>query len=171
MTITSVTENSSGTNQAPVNLRIDYRAFVKAAGYAVASVRVNGVIERELWSAYERMHVAADRGAMDWSCLDASMNCIKPISKFVDVDAVHAVISGLSRNIDTHEPFRVWSEADRMMRGLRLWHSTDLHRRITQAQLALDRAGATVTPFQREYLEALKAEHRAELAALRQAVA
>lgn len=160
-------ESSMAPNFRP---EIDYRRVTVAAGQALFAIERGGVFS-DLFGAFERMHEAAGMGPMDWGGLIAhplTLACAETGALLthgrIDLNRVRQVISGLLRNVDADDRFRVWREADAMLRGARRMYLYSIKRSI---QAASDRLSKYDGDESSRGLQAAS-DLRAELARLTQ---
>lgn len=115
---------------------VDYRRFTVAAGQALYAIE-RGWVFSDLFGAFERMHEAAGIGPMDWGGSIAhplTLACAETGALLthgrINLDRVRAVITGILRNVDADDRFRVWRETDAMLRGARRMYLYSLKRSI-----------------------------------------
>lgn len=133
--MSAVSHETSQTMSSNFRPEIDYRRLLIASGEALHAVE-RGVLS-DAFGAFERMHAAAGMGPMDWGGSLAhplTMACAETgallTSGRVDLGKVGRVLTGLTRNVDAADRFRIWHDTDAMLRGARRMYLYSLKRSI-----------------------------------------
>lgn len=113
----------------------DFQRLYVAHGHALWAIERN--VLADFWPAYDRMHLAAGLGPMDWKA--------RPSLKAYAAAEVGSAYTGgklrlqklvetlsvLARNIDAVDVLRHWADADQIIRGARRIHAWGLHSQLT----------------------------------------